>query len=119
IWGSLSISGEPRAGLALARQRIVGAAIERGEFVARKDRPANLEPGAMKADGRCLLERKTKGVGGGAEGPRTLRGRAGPVPAEIELGASLVVKMCHVVFLSARHQSPGLVFECLDRTGGS
>jgi hypothetical protein len=85
--------------LALARQRIIGSAVELLEFIARKLGVAELEPGAMKAHRGGLFESKTDGVGGGAEGPRTLRLCADPVTAEIKLGWSLVIQMCHVVFL--------------------
>lgn len=77
-------------------ERVVAAAIEAPEGAAGIDAITDPQAGAAQTDGCNFLEGEAQGVCRDPESPRAL-GRGGlPVAAEIKLGASLVVQMCHV-----------------------
>lgn len=74
-----------------ARQGKIGTAVQPEKVVAGEMFISDHHPGATKADRCSLLDGETDGLGGGAEGPRSLRKSGSAVAAEIKLGASLIV----------------------------
>ena len=80
----------------LARQRIVGASIKLLEIVSRESHVADNKPGAVEADGGSFFEGEADCLGGGAEAFCSLGRRSVPVAAEVKLGASVEVQMCHI-----------------------
>jgi len=77
-------------------ERVVAALVEALEGVAGIDAVTDPEAGAAQTDGCNFLEGEAQGVCRDPESPRALGCGSLPVATEIELGASLVVQMCHV-----------------------
>ena len=86
----------------LALERIIGAAVEPFEGRAGEYAVPDFQSCARQADGGGFLEGKSQGVGGNPEGPWAKNGRSVPVAAEIELGAVLVVQVCHLCPMDLR-----------------
>ena len=80
----------------LALERVIVAAIELLEGGTGENPVSDLEPCARQADWGGFLEGKSQCVCGDPEGPWAKNGRGVPVAAEIELGAVLVVQVCHM-----------------------
>jgi hypothetical protein len=85
----------PPDGLGFARQWEKRAAIESSQLIARKGHVAHDKAGAPKAYGSGFFKSEANGLGGGTEAARPCRQCGLPAAAEIKLGASLEVWICH------------------------